>query len=106
MVEMNTIIQPNQQVSDQHREDDRVSGVFGATTGSISAGILKTTITIHRAPVFYVLGRSSSCYATRRNALEKINLHCTIVFVETDTSLISGVDHAFEHAQHAEKKVY
>ncbi|KAI8632913.1 hypothetical protein F5Y19DRAFT_419464 [Xylariaceae sp. FL1651] len=104
MVQIDTIIRANQQFSSQHR-DDRIVGVFAGATSGIGARTLERMITMYRAPVFYVLGRSSARFAAQRKALELLNPDCTIVYIETDVSLISGVDRASEQIKHAEKKV-
>ncbi|KAI1173280.1 hypothetical protein F4777DRAFT_581068 [Nemania sp. FL0916] len=105
MVKINAVIQANQRFSSQHRDDDGIIGVFAGATSGIGARTLERMITMYRAPVFYVLGRSSARFAAQRKSLESLNPECTIVYIETDVSLISGIDHASEQIKKAEKKV-
>ncbi|KAI0438128.1 hypothetical protein F4803DRAFT_536022 [Xylaria telfairii] len=105
MVNSDVIIQSNQRFSDEHRNDEHIVGVFAGATSGIGAKTLERMITMYRAPTFYVLGRSSVRFATQRKTLELLNPDCTIVYVEADVSLISGIDSASKQIKEAEKKV-
>ncbi|KAI0145325.1 hypothetical protein GGR57DRAFT_517215 [Xylariaceae sp. FL1272] len=93
MVKIKAVVQTNQRFSSQHR-DDGIVGVFAGATSRIGARTLERMITMYRAPVFYVLGRSPTRFAAQRKSLESLNPEVTIIFVEADVSLISGIDHA------------
>lgn len=94
MVAARDIRQENEAFSAQHRDDDvGIVGVFAGATSGIGAKTLERMVTMFRAPTYYVLGRASSDrFAAQRKALEALNHECNIVYIETDVSLISGVD--------------
>ncbi|KAI2601730.1 hypothetical protein GGR54DRAFT_71303 [Hypoxylon sp. NC1633] len=105
MVNTSTIIQSNRQFSSQHQSDE-VVGVFAGATSGIGARTLERMTTMYHSPTFYVLGRSSSSqFAAQRKMLESLNPACKIVYIETDVSLISGIDLACQQIAEAESKV-
>lgn len=60
---------------------------------------------MYRSPTLYVLGRSSTRFAAQRKILESLNRDCNIVYIETDVSLIYGVDSASKQIKAAAAKV-
>ncbi|KAH9993896.1 hypothetical protein F4779DRAFT_608440 [Xylariaceae sp. FL0662B] len=105
MVKATTIVQSNQEFSTQHHQDDGVVAVFAGATRGIGARTLERMITLYRSPTFYELGRSSTRFAAQHKTLEFLNSECKIVYIETDVSLISGINFASERIKAAEKKV-
>ncbi|KAI1395518.1 hypothetical protein F4819DRAFT_492409 [Hypoxylon fuscum] len=105
MVASGTIVQSNQRFSSQHRDDGGVVGVFAGATSGIGARTLERMTTMFRSPTFYVLGRSYTRFATQRKKLESLNPECNIIYLETDVSLISGIDFACQQIKNAETKV-
>jgi hypothetical protein len=55
---------------------------------------------------FYVLGRSAAKFEERRTELESLNTSNKIVFIQTEVSLVSGVDDACKQIAEKEKRVY
>ncbi|KAI3331806.1 hypothetical protein HD806DRAFT_478368 [Xylariaceae sp. AK1471] len=105
MVVSGTIIQSNQRFSSEHLNDEQIVGVFAGATSGIGARTLERMTTMFRAPTFYVLGRSSIHFATQRKTIESLNPDCNIIYIETDVSLISGIDSACQQIKAAEKRV-
>ncbi|XXG98992.1 hypothetical protein Hte_005325 [Hypoxylon texense] len=79
--------------------------VFAGATSGIGARTLERMMTMFGSATFYVLGRSASRFASQRKVLESLNPQMNIVYVETDVSLISGIDAACEQIAATEKKV-
>lgn len=106
MVAVRVIRQENQAFADQRRDDEGVVGVFAGATSGIGARTLERMVTMFRAPTYYVLGRASSDrFAVQRKALEALNHDCNIIYVETDVSLISGIDLACQEIVASANKV-
>ena len=105
MVKFNTILQANAAFAkDNSQNTDLVCVFAGATSGS-GAGTIERMAAMLQGSTFYVLGRSASRFAVQRKTLETLNSTLRIEFVETDVSLLSGIDLASERILAAEKKV-
>lgn len=105
MVNYSDIVQGNKHFSRQHWNAGDVVGVFAGATSGIGARTLERMTTMFRTPTFYVLGRSSARFASQRKTLESLNPGCKIVYIETDVSLISGIESACRQIKAAEAKV-
>jgi NADP-dependent 3-hydroxy acid dehydrogenase YdfG len=79
--------------------------VFAGATSGIGLGTLERMVTMLYSSTFYVLGRSPSRYASQLDQLRKLSATNKIVFVETEVSLISGIDAACAQIASAEQKV-
>ncbi|TGO27229.1 hypothetical protein BPAE_0045g00260 [Botrytis paeoniae] len=90
------------------RNDDSPQGlicVFAGATSNIGASTLEALAEMLQSPTFYVLGRSSTRFATQREKLLSLNPQVKLVFLEVETSLISGIDGACKKILDAEKRV-
>lgn len=103
MVAITKIAQSNNSFAAQQHEG--VVCVFAGATSGIGARTLERMVAMFKAPTIYVLGRSSTRFAVQRKTLEARNPACNIVFVETDVSLIAGIDLATRQIAAAETKV-
>ena len=68
-----------------------VSVFVGATKG-IGASALRELVKHLKAPKAYVMGRSKANCASQLTELESLNPQATIIFIETDISLLKNVD--------------
>lgn len=58
-----------------------------------------------QSPTFYVLGRSTTRFATQREKLLILNPQMKIVFLEIETSLIADIDGACKQILDVEERV-
>ncbi|KAI0403325.1 hypothetical protein F4802DRAFT_571724 [Xylaria palmicola] len=80
--------------------------VFAGATSGIGARTLERMLSMFEEATFYITGRSPERFAEQLKVLEaRKNPKCTIVFIETDVSLISGIDKASEVILAAESHV-
>ena len=104
MVSISVVKQSNATFAKQHADDSLVVVLAGATS-NLGAGTLQQLVTMLHASTFYVLGRSAARFTTQRETLQRLNPSLKIVFIETDVSLIAGIDAACEQIATAEKRV-
>ncbi|KAF2651545.1 NAD(P)-binding protein [Lophiostoma macrostomum CBS 122681] len=79
--------------------------VFAGATSNLGAGALEQVANILHDSTLYVLGRSATRFETQRQSLQSLNPSLKISFLETDVSLISGIDSACEEITRLEEKV-
>lgn len=79
--------------------------VFAGATSGTGACTLEKMAVMLQAPTFYVIGRSTSRFASQRAKLESLNPSCKLVFLEAEVSLLSDVDTVCQKIAVAEKKV-
>jgi len=79
--------------------------VLAGATSNLGAGSLQQLAAMLQGSTFYVLGRSAARFVSQRVELEKLNPSLKIEFIETDVTLITGIDAACERIAAAEKKV-
>jgi NADP-dependent 3-hydroxy acid dehydrogenase YdfG len=103
MVKLANITASNISFASQHHEG-RVCVFAGATSG-IGFGTLLRMVTMLDSSTFYILGRSPSQFASRLDELRTLAPSSKFVFVETQVSLISGIDSACEQITSAEQRV-
>ncbi|KAI1772908.1 hypothetical protein F4818DRAFT_128194 [Hypoxylon cercidicola] len=103
MVTTATVIRSNAEFASQNIQG--AVCVFAGATSGIGARTLERMMTMFASATFYILGRSSSQFAIQRKVLETLNPQMNIVYIETDVSLISGIDAAYEQIAATETKV-
>lgn len=104
MVNLSTVIEYNAYVTQNDQQDGRVCVFAGATSG-IGAATLESLARILKRPVFYVIGRSATRFASQQAKLQCLNPQSKIVFLEAEFSMLSHVDNVCEHIIAAESKV-
>ena len=75
------------------RDPGLVSVFVGATQG-IGAGTLTALVKHLNAPKVYLLGRSKARCASQLAQLRNLNPKASIIFIETEVSLLKNVDAA------------
>ncbi|KAI1078797.1 hypothetical protein F5B20DRAFT_192781 [Whalleya microplaca] len=103
MTPVATVIRSNEEFASQNNQG--AVCVFAGATSGIGARTLERMMTMFASATFYILERSASRFASQRKVLESLHPQMSIVFIETDVSLISGIDAACEQIAAAEKKV-
>jgi NADP-dependent 3-hydroxy acid dehydrogenase YdfG len=89
----------------ESKESSGLVAVFVGATSGIGMGTLKALVKNANAPKIYILGRSKSSAATLLNELLSMIPQATLVFIETEVSLMKNVDTACEQIKSDEKKV-
>jgi len=79
--------------------------VFMGATSGIGLATLQRLLTMVHSSTLYILGRDSSRHASRIGQLRELAPGSRIIFIETQVSLISGIDAASEQIKLAEQKV-
>lgn len=102
MVAITVVRQANDALST--RPSGLVAVFVGATRG-IGAGTLKATVQHLQAPKIYVLGRSKAKCLDQLTELETLNAQASIVFMETDVSLLKNVDSACRQITAQESRI-
>lgn len=92
MAKLSQIRDANTAFASKNSENTGLVCVFAGATSGIGAATLEKTVTILQESTIYVIGRSESRFEAQRAKLEDLNSSCTIVFLETEFSLIAGVD--------------
>ncbi|KAH8646021.1 hypothetical protein BGZ60DRAFT_438356 [Tricladium varicosporioides] len=103
MIKITTIIESNERFASQQHEG-LVCVFIGATSG-IGMGTLRKMATMLYSSTFYVLGRSESRFQKELDQLRERSPSCNFIFIETQVSLISGIDAACDKITSAEQKV-
>lgn len=103
MVKTSTITESNDRFTSETHEG--LVCVFVGATSGIGMGTLRRTATMLSSSTFYVLGRSESRFSKELEALRSSSPTCKIIFIETEVSLISGIDLACKQILSKEKKV-
>ena len=102
MVQISTIRERNAQYTKEHHTG--LVCVFVGATAGIGAATLECMDQMLDDSTFYVLGRSAAKFEQRRYELEASSNN-KISFIQTEVSLVSGVDDACKHIMDKEKKV-
>ncbi|KAF5694738.1 hypothetical protein FDENT_866 [Fusarium denticulatum] len=92
-------------MSSSHPAPQSFVAVFVGATRGIGLATLKVLTRALPNPRFYVIGRSKARFAGELALLNEFNLDATIQFVETEVSLIKGIDDACEKIKNLEKHV-
>lgn len=79
--------------------------VFVGATAGIGYATLERMVQMFEDSTFYVLGRSAAKFESQQPALQRLAPSKKIVFVQSEVSLISGVDDACKQIASKEKKV-
>jgi NAD(P)-dependent dehydrogenase (short-subunit alcohol dehydrogenase family) len=79
--------------------------VFAGATAGIGYATLQVMATLLENSNFYVLGRSQSRHEAKLDHLQDIAPSCKFIFIETQVSLISGIDDACKRIVAAEEKI-
>ncbi len=101
MVKTATVTDSNARFANEHHEG--LVCVFAGATGGIGRATVERMSTMLHSSTFYILGRNPSRYADRLEQWRSTGNK--IVFIETQVSLISGIDVACEQIKAAEKRV-
>lgn len=102
-MKLTAIKQRNSHFASENHEG-RVCVFVGATSG-IGASTLEKMLPMLGVSTIYVAGRSETQFESQSAKLESLNENCKIVFLETDVSLLSGIDAACKKISAMEKKV-
>ena len=103
MVKLATVKASNDCFAGEQHEG-RVCVFAGATSG-IGFSTLQKLVTMLRASIFYVLGRSEEEFLDQLKKLRALSPTSKVVFVNTQVSLISHIDAACKQIVAAESKV-
>lgn len=79
--------------------------VFAGATAGIGAATLRELVGSLQSSTFYILGRNPSRFSNTLDELLNVNPTNTIVFIETQVSLISSVDKACAQIAASESKI-
>lgn len=79
--------------------------VFVGATAGIGFATLETMIQMFADSTFYVLGRSAAKFKSQQSAFQRLGPSNKIVFIESEVSLVSGVDDACKQIAARESKV-
>lgn len=106
MVKLSEVRDAKTEFARKSRENTGLICVFaGATSGIGKATLEKLVSTIVREATIYVIGRSESRFKNQLADLGGLNMSCKIIYLETEFSLISGVDAAVKQILERETKV-
>jgi NAD(P)-dependent dehydrogenase (short-subunit alcohol dehydrogenase family) len=105
MVKLSAITETNARFASGKSNNESLVCVFVGATSGTGSGTIEKLATMLEAPTFYVLGRSAARFAGQRAKLERLNSNLKLEFIETDVTLISGIDAACENIMAAEKRV-
>ncbi|KAF2107992.1 hypothetical protein BDV96DRAFT_692962 [Lophiotrema nucula] len=106
MVRFSAIKQSNAAFAKQDVSNTRgLVVVLAGATSNLGQGTLMQLAAMLDGSTFYVLGRSATRFAGQLAKLEGLNPNLRVVFIETDVSLLSGIDSACQRIVAAEKKV-
>ena len=94
MVNFPEIIQANARFTSDNNSPGGLVCVFAGATSNTGAATLKKLAEMLRSPTFYVLGRSATKFTSQRENLQSLNPQIKLVFLEVETSLVSGIDAA------------
>ena len=103
MVQISTVRERNAQFTKEHHTG--LVCVFVGATAGIGAATLERLVQMLDESTFYVLGRSAAKFEGRRAELESLNTSNKIVYIQTEVSLVSGVDDACKQIVEEEKRV-
>ncbi|KAF5648998.1 hypothetical protein F52700_817 [Fusarium sp. NRRL 52700] len=92
-------------MSSSHPAPQSFVAVFVGATRGIGLATLKVLTRTLPNPRFYVIGRSKARFAGDLTLLNEYNPNAMIQFVETEVSLINGIDDACERIMELEKHV-
>lgn len=96
------------EASSAHFADQRLQDVvcvFAGATSGIGFQTLYQMMTMVHSGTFYVFGRSAAAFEAQKAALEQLNPHSRVVFIETNVALLSGIDKACAIITAAESRV-
>ncbi|KAI2629581.1 hypothetical protein GGR54DRAFT_635763 [Hypoxylon sp. NC1633] len=103
MTPVATVIRSNAEFASQNIQG--AVCVFAGATSGIGARTLERMTTMFASATFYVLGRSAMQFANQYKILHSLNPQINILYIETEVSLISGIDAACEQIAATERKV-
>lgn len=105
MVKISEIIQANASFANNDNSPHGLVCVFAGATSNIGASALEKLAEMLQSPTVYVLGRSATKFAAQREKLLSVNPQMKLIFLEVETSLISGIDTACKKLLDVEKRV-
>jgi NADP-dependent 3-hydroxy acid dehydrogenase YdfG len=79
--------------------------LFVGGTSGIGKGTLIQFVKHANTPTVYVVGRSKSAFSPLLDELQNLNPQSTIIFIESEISLIRNVDKVCEQIKAKEKKL-
>ncbi|RDL35144.1 Uncharacterized protein BP5553_07075 [Venustampulla echinocandica] len=104
MVNIKDVRISNSELKQSQSASGLVAVFVGATNG-IGMGTLKQFTKLANAPKVYVVGRSRKASTLLLNELEASNPQATVVFFETEVSLMKNVDQICDEIKVKEKKL-
>jgi NADP-dependent 3-hydroxy acid dehydrogenase YdfG len=103
MVHISTIRERNARYTKEHSAG--LVCVFVGATAGIGAATLERMVQMLDDSTFYVLGRSATKFQAQKSKLESLNTNNKISFIQTEVSLVSGVDDACQLVVEKENEV-